>query len=150
MAMSRRKWNNIIIIACLIMIGTLTILDNRNKKLPDDALPLFSAENRLTQLQWNDHWLNKDQSGWQCSEQVLNCAQWVHAWEALKVSALTQQPELLSAPQELMLQVSSADSTLVWQFYPQQGLLQSPAGNWYEIPPSLRHNLQPVIGATAP
>ncbi|MGI2258552.1 hypothetical protein [Shewanella sp. GXUN23E] len=149
MAMSRRKWNNIIIIACLIMIGTLTMLDNRTSKLPDDALPLFGAENRLTQLQLNDHWLNRSEAGWQCDAQVLNCEQWASTWEALKVSALSAQPELFSAPQELILQVSGADTGLAWQLYPEQGLLRSPAGNWYEIPPSLRHNLQPVIRATA-
>ncbi|MCL1038786.1 hypothetical protein L2750_16780 [Shewanella submarina] len=147
MAMSRRKWNNIIIIACLMMIGTLTILDNRTKQLPEDALSLFDDNAPLTQLQMQGEWLNKGESGWQCASQVLNCAEWSKAWAELKVSALAQSPELFSSPKELMIQVATSPDGLVWQFYPEQGLLKSASGNWYEIPPSLRHDLEPIIRA---
>lgn len=155
MALSRRKWNNIIIIACLMMIGTLTILDNHTNKLPDDALPLFDDSTQLTQLQLENDWLHQGNAGWQCAEQVLNCEQWAKAWENLKVSALTYTPELFSQPRELLLQVRSAaapssQDTQVWLLFSEQGLLKSPANNWYEIPPSLRNDLQPIISATSP
>lgn len=149
MALSRKKWNNIIIIASIIMISTLTFLDNKTS-IPSDASPLFDNDSPLAQLQLGDLWLHQQNNGhWQCHQQVLNCAQWGEAWSQVKVSAITA-PEPITdiKSQPLVIKIDNHPQAQTWQYIAEYGLLASPAGNWYEIPPSLRSDLYPVIDAT--
>ncbi|WP_417762434.1 hypothetical protein [Shewanella sp.] len=151
MAISRRRWNNIIIIASAIMIGVLTLLDHYTHRTPSSSEPLFDQQHPLTQLQLAGIWMAQDEQGqWQCDEQVLNCAAWSQHWQQLRVSALEQAPQQTPAerPEELLLQVGKQQSQ-IWLLYPAVGLLKSKAGNWYQIPPSLREGLLPLVNAAS-
>ncbi len=132
------------------MISTLTFLD-RKQSIPEDANPLFDNESPLAQLQIGDLWLHHQNNGkWQCHQRVLNCDTWGEAWSQLQVSAITP-PDMTSdiTTQELVIQIRHHPQAQTWQYVAEYGLLQSPAGNWYEIPPSLRSDLQAVINAAA-
>ncbi|BAJ00085.1 hypothetical protein [Shewanella violacea] len=158
MALSRKKWNNIIIIASIMMISILTLLNTKTAKLPDDALPLFDDKSPLVQLQLDDLWLNKGSTDWQCHSDILNCQAWAKAWSGIHLSALDQGIDILAVINEdiakntahtLVIQIADKQQPQLWQFYPRQGLLESPAKNWYLIPPSQREALSPIIKAKA-
>lgn len=150
MALSRKKWNNIIIIAAIVMISVLTFLDEKTAQLPEDASALFDDSAPLAQLQLNGVWLNRTDvtANWQCDLKVLNCQQWAEAWQQVKISPIaTPEAPISATPKKLVIQIQSHPQAQVWQYISEYGLLSSPAGNWYEIPPSLRSALQPVITA---
>ncbi|NRB22336.1 hypothetical protein [Shewanella sp.] len=158
MALSRKKWNNIIILASIMMISILTLLDKQTAKLPDDAQPLFDDNSPLVQLQLDTLWLNKGSKVWQCHPDVLNCQSWAKAWSEIHLSALAQSIDFPAAiddhlnkprAQRLVIQIADKQQPQLWQFYPKQGLLESPAENWYLIPPSQREALSPIIRAKA-
>ncbi|MBR9728634.1 hypothetical protein ACFOD0_10805 [Shewanella intestini] len=153
MALSRKKWNNIIIAASVIMISLLSYLDRKTQQLPDDALPLFDDASPIAQLQLNNVWLkhqpNNASKQWQCATTVLNCQLWAQAWQQIYVSPLSQAPQLTDTPKELLIQVTSSPQVQRWQFFVRHGLLKSASGNWYQIPPSLRDNLLPIIDLSA-
>ena len=88
MALSRKKWNTIIILASAMMIAVLTFLDSKTTQLPADVMPLFDSELPLKQLQINAQSFVNNQGLWQCSDNVLNCKQWVAAWKSIAISAL--------------------------------------------------------------
>ncbi|KFZ35956.1 hypothetical protein HR45_19090 [Shewanella mangrovi] len=149
MALTRRRWNNIIIIACLLMIGVLTLLDRYTDDAPSDTVQLFDQQNPLSQLQLAGVWLAQTANGhWQCDERVLNCSEWVEHWQQLRVSAveLPANHQPADQPEELLIQVGQQQSQ-VWWLFPSVGMLRSAAGNWYEIPPSQRDGLQPLFKA---
>lgn len=148
MALSRRGRNNIIIIVSAFMIGILTLLNHYIQQSPSNSEPLFDAAHPLTQLQLAGVWMALDDRGaWQCDERVLNCEHWVTNWQQLRVSVLaTAQTAPVERPEELLLQIGQQQSQ-VWSLYPASGLLKSTAGNWYQIPPSLREGLQPLLNA---
>ena len=152
---TRKKWNNILIIASILMISILSLLDNKTT-LPKDAHPLFDTNSPLVQLQLDDLWLNKGSKGWQCHPDVLNCQSWAKAWGEIHLSALGQN--ILTAigedidnqnAKKIVIQIANKQQPQLWQFYPKQGLLESPAKNWYLIPPSQREALSPIIKAKA-
>ncbi|WP_299796888.1 hypothetical protein [uncultured Shewanella sp.] len=150
MALSRRKWNNVIIIASVLMITILTLLDDKTSQLPDDAHPLFDDVSSLAQLQMNELWLNRGSSNWQCHPKVLNCQAWGEAWSKIQLSPLPDQQGLIesdtaSRPKELLIVIASNEQAQPWSWYEKLGLLKSPANNWYLIPPSQREALSPVI-----
>lgn len=147
MVLTRKQINNIIILSSAIMISILTLLDKKMSAVPSNAVPLFGIEFPLTQLKFNDHWMHKKPSKWQCHTQVLNCKQWVQAWQNVKISPLETQPKTALIFDNLLLQVEQIPTAQVWQFFSQEGYLKSPANNWYEVPPSLRENLTPIISA---
>ncbi|MCL1067302.1 hypothetical protein L2735_10850 [Shewanella olleyana] len=150
MALSRKKWNNILIIACVFMVAVLTFIDSKTNKMPDDAHALFDEQNQLTQLQFSGIWLNKSDSTWGCKETVLNCQPLAKAWSELAISAINmteEELEQLPTPLSLSIAINHQQQAQHWQYYPQQGLLQSAAENWYQIPPSLRSDLIPVISS---
>ncbi|EDQ02457.1 hypothetical protein [Shewanella benthica] len=156
MALSRKKWNNIIILASIMMISILTLLKNKTATLPDDALPLFDNNSSLVQLQLDTLWLNKGSKAWQCHPDILNCQSWAKAWSEIHLSALGQDINILTAieddidkhsAQRVVIQIADKQQPQLWQFYPKQGLLESPAKNWYLIPPSQREALSPIIKA---
>ncbi|MCH1929845.1 hypothetical protein L9G16_06595 [Shewanella sp. A25] len=144
MALSRKQWNNIIIIACLIMVAVLTFVDRKTQNIPSDAKRLFDDNAPLAQLQLDGIWLHKKASRWECDPKVLNCDEWAKAWQNLKVSPLNEAPELTESPQELVIQIADIVQTQRWMYFPNLGALKSPAGNWYQVPPSLREGLQPI------
>lgn len=147
MALSRKKWNTIIIVASVLMISVLTVIEKNSQQTPLHTQALFDKAALLSQLQYGEHWLQKRQSGWQCSSNVLNCLEWANAWQQVHISALTDKPETAGEPIELVIQVDDLDDAQLWVLFQQQGLLKSPAGNWYQVPPSLREALKPIIRA---
>ncbi|AQS35385.1 hypothetical protein Sps_00165 [Shewanella psychrophila] len=151
MALSRKKWNNIIILATIMMISVLTLLDNKTANFPDDASPLFDEDSPLTQLQLDKLWLNKGTFSWQCHPNVLNCQSWAEAWSHIHLSPLGQP--LGAADNELaqkvVIQIANKSQPQLWKFFATSGLLESPANNWYQIPPSQREALTPIIKAEA-
>lgn len=148
MALSRKKWNNIIIFASVAMVAILTFLDRETPSLPDDAQPLFDKAAPLHQLQYDDVWLSQGGFSWQCAPQILNCSQWSDAWSTILVSPINKLIPPESPPHELVIQITNIATPQVWVIYPEEGLLKSPAGNWYQIPPSLRGALVPIINAS--
>lgn len=148
MALTRKQWNNVIIAASVFMVATLSLLQHKTADMPDSASPLFDDNAPLKQLQLDGVWLQSDQGHWQCDPQVLNCNAWGDAWRNIRVSALSDTPTTTETPLELVLQINKINESQVWLYFPQQGLLKSSSGNWYQIPPSLRHTLQPVIDAS--
>lgn len=153
MALSRKKWNNILIIACVFMVAVLTFIDSKTNQIPDSAQALFDDTNQLTQLQLDDIWLNKSDRGWSCSVKVLNCAALAKAWSQLSISSVSvddAEQKLLPSPQSLIIAINHADEGQQWQYYPQSGLLQSASKNWYQIPPSLRAELTPILASQTP
>lgn len=154
MALSRKKWNNVIIIAALLMITILTLLDDKTSQLPDDAHPLFDDTSPLAQLQVNELWLNKGSSNWQCHPKILNCQLWAKAWSEIQLSPLVDQQELFEhssadTPKEVIIVIANSEQAQPWSWYEKLGLLKSPANNWYLIPPSQREGLSPIIKITA-
>ncbi|MGS0674121.1 hypothetical protein [Shewanella sp. 0m-4] len=149
MAFSRKKWNTIIILASILMISVLTVIDDNSKITPLQTQALFDKAAPLSQLQYGELWLQKRQSGWQCSSEVLNCLEWSNAWEQVHISALTDNPETSGEPIELVIQVDDLIDAQLWILFSEQGLLKSPAGNWYQIPASLRESLIPIVRAQA-
>lgn len=139
-----------------MMISILTLLKNKTATLPDDALPLFDNNSSLVQLQLDTLWLNKGSKAWQCHPDILNCQSWAKAWSEIHLSALGQDINILTAieddidkhsAQRVVIQIADKQQPQLWQFYPKQGLLESPAKNWYLIPPSQREALSPIIKA---
>ncbi|NKF52043.1 hypothetical protein G3R49_15880 [Shewanella sp. WXL01] len=147
MALSRKKWNYIIIAASIMMISVLSYLDNQST-IPNDALPLFADDTPLVQLQLDEVWLKQQQGQWLCDSKVLNCQQWAKAWQNIKVSPMTFQADDFVAEgeqrQSLTIKIEQ-HQVQQWTLYPEQGLIQTQAGSWYQIPPSLRPELIPVI-----
>lgn len=149
MALSRRQWNNILIIASIVMVGLLTLLDKHTRDTPKETVPLFDAQAQLAQLQLSGMWMARNaRDEWQCDPQVLNCQQWVDSWLHIRVSPLlaAPAPDNKAKPQELLLQLSDREAQ-IWLLFPETGLLKSAAGNWYQIPPSLRPALLPLLNA---
>ncbi|ABV89413.1 hypothetical protein [Shewanella pealeana] len=147
MALSRKKWNTIIILASVLMISVLTVIERNSQQTPMQTQALFDISAPLSQLQFGEHWLQKRQSGWQCSSRVLNCLEWANAWEQVHISALTDKPETTGEPIEVVIQVDDLIDAQLWIMFSEQGLLKSPAGNWYQVPPSLREALSPILRA---
>ncbi|MCL1138271.1 hypothetical protein [Shewanella pneumatophori] len=147
MALSRKKWNSIIIMASVLMISVLTVIEKNSQQIPLQTQALFDKAAPLSQLQYGEFWLQKRQSGWRCSSEVLNCLEWANAWQQVHISALTEKPETAEEAIELVIQVDDLDDAQLWVLFQQQGLLKSPAGNWYQVPPSLREALKPIIRA---
>ncbi|ASK71090.1 hypothetical protein CF168_20620 [Shewanella bicestrii] len=147
MALTRKQWNNIIILACIFIIAVLTFMDKKTHNVPSDAQLLFDDNAPLAQLQLDGVWLHKQASGWECDPLVLNCTQWVKAWQGLRVSPLSDTPQPTGKPQELVIQIAEIRQSQRWIYFPEDGVLKSPAGNWYLVPPSLRADLQPILDA---
>jgi hypothetical protein len=145
MALSRKKWNYIIIIASVLMISVLSFITSKTSDMPDNALPLFDDALPLKQLQLNSQWLQHKQGQWHCADTVLNCQQWAKAWQDIVISALKDEPIHTSTPIKITFSVEAVDEPQVWLLFADEGLLQSPSFNWYQIPPSLRADLLPVI-----
>ncbi|MCG9729009.1 hypothetical protein L1D44_04010 [Shewanella sp. Isolate13] len=145
MALSRKKWNTIIILASILMISVLTVIERNSQQTPMQTQALFDKSAPLSQLQYGELWLQKRQSGWQCSSRVLNCLEWANAWQQVHISALTDKPETSGEPIELVIQVDDLIDAQLWIMFSEQGLLKSPSGNWYQIPPSLRESLKPIV-----
>lgn len=147
MALARKQWNNIIILACVFIIAVLTFMDKQAQNVPSDAQRLFDDNAPLAQLQLDGIWLHKQASSWECDLQVLNCKQWVKAWQSLRVSPLGDAPQPAGKAQELVIQITDIRQSQRWIYFPDEGVLKSPAGNWYIVPPSLRADLQPILDA---
>ena len=129
------------------MISVLTVVEDNRHQPTMQTQALFDQSAPLSQLQLGNYWLQKRQSGWQCSEEVLNCLEWANAWNEVHISALAEQPETAGEPAELVIQIADIESAQVWVLFSSQGLLKSPAGNWDLIPASLREQLTPIIRA---
>ncbi|MCU8039430.1 hypothetical protein L5M37_13235 [Shewanella sp. SM69] len=147
MALTRKQWNNIIIVACAFMVAVLTFMDNKTNNVPSDAQRLFDDNAPLSQLQLDGLWLHKQTSQWECDTTVLNCDEWAKAWQTIRVSPLTAAPKTTDNPQELVIQIADIRDAQLWIYFPNEGALKSPAGNWYLVPPSLRAKLQPILDA---
>ncbi|SUI88254.1 hypothetical protein [Shewanella morhuae] len=147
MALTRKQWNNIVIIACIFMVAVLTFFDKKTNNVPSDAQLLFDDNAPLAQLQLDGLWLHKQASKWSCDTKVLNCDEWANAWQTIRVSPLAAAPETTDAPQELVIQIADISDFQLWIYFPKEGALKSPAGNWYLVPPSLRAKLQPILDA---
>ncbi len=147
MALSRKKWNSIIIVASILMISVLTVIEKNSQQTPLQTQALFDHAAPLSQLQYGELWLQKSQSGWRCSSEVLNCLEWANAWQQVHISALSEKPETAEEAIELVIQIDDLDDAQLWILFKQQGLLKSPSGNWYQVPPSLREGLTPIIRA---
>lgn len=147
MALTRKQWNNIIIVACAFMVAVLTFIDKKTSHIPSDAQRLFDDNAPLAQLQLDGLWLNKRASNWECDTRVLNCDEWAKAWQTIRVSPLTAAPQTTDNPQELVIQLVDIRHAQLWLYFHNEGALKSPAGNWYQVPPSLRAKLQPILDA---
>jgi len=144
MPLTRKQWNNTLIIASLIMVSVLTVLDRRTSQVPSSSSPLFDAQTQLTELQLDGVWLSRSGDQWRCDPEVSNCADWGNAWQKVEVSALSQPPADPRQPRELSLRIANQTEGQVWLLFA-DGLLKSPAGNWYLIPPSRREALEPQL-----
>ncbi|AZG71350.1 hypothetical protein [Shewanella livingstonensis] len=149
MALSRKNWNYIIIGASVFMIAVLSFINDKTANAPDDAVALFDSQLPLKQLHLDDIWLSLQDGQWQCHAQVLNCQQWAQSWQNISVSPLQKQPEHSLKEQTLTIAINNVHTAQQWRYFPNEGLLQSSNQNWYQVPPSLRANLQPIL-AVAP
>ncbi|MGX9463023.1 hypothetical protein ACWXWU_17560 [Shewanella sp. A14] len=149
MALSRKRWNYIIIGASIFMIGVLSLINDKTANVPNDTVPLFDQQLPLKQLQLDEYWLTKRNQHWQCHQQVLNCQQWAQAWQAIKVSPLSTAPSHGNKEQTLTIAIDNVQTAQMWRYFPNEGLLQSSSQRWYKIPPSLRADLQPILAITS-
>jgi hypothetical protein len=145
MPLARKQWNNILIAASVFMIAILSFINQKTDEIPGDVTALFDEHNKLAQLQLSGIWIDNNLGDWRCDESVLNCRQWAQAWANVQVAPLDTLPKLTYKPQELLLGIEHMPDPQVWLFYSHEGLLKSPAGNWYQVPPSLRKNLAPIL-----
>ncbi len=146
MAIKRRTWNNIIIIACIGMVSVLTLLDRQMNSLPDDAVPLFDDATPLTGLQLDGLALERKGGVFACDKDVSNCEDWGKAWLEVKVSPMSKTPEQPKNPKELVIRIGILEPQ-VWLMF-DDGILKSPQGHWYLVPPSLRLALEPKLVAS--
>lgn len=149
MALSRKQWNNILIGACVFMVVVLSFISRQTQDVPADTIALFDEQNRLTQVQLSGIWLSRQQESWQCDDTVLNCQAWAQAWSQVQVSPLPEAITPKYKPQELLISITGNSDAQLWLFYSQEGLLKSPANNWYQVPPSLRSALDPKMSSEA-
>lgn len=145
MALSRKNWNYIIIGASVFMISVLSFINDKTANIPDDAVALFDPQLPLMQLHLDNMWLSKKGDHWWCHDRVINCQQWAQAWQNISVSPLATQPEHSSREQTLTIAINNIHTAQQWRYFPEDGLLQSSNLNWYQIPPSLRAGLQPIL-----
>lgn len=145
MALSRKKWNYIIMGASVFMIAVLSLINDKTANVPSDTTPLFDQQLPLKQLQLGDYWLALQNDKWQCKLQVLNCQEWAQAWQTIRVSALTTEPSHSNKVQTLTIAIDNMQTAQKWRYFPNEGLLQSSNKNWYQVPPSLRAKLQPIL-----
>ncbi|MBT1446132.1 hypothetical protein KJI95_16670 [Shewanella sp. JM162201] len=143
MALKRRTWNNIIIIACILMVSVLTLLDKQMNGMPDDAAPLFDDTTPLTSLQLDGLSLERTDGRFVCDEGISNCDAWGKAWLGLKVSPLSEAPLATSDPRELVIRIGEREPQ-AWLLF-DEGILKSPQGRWYLVPPSLRAAIEPKL-----
>lgn len=149
MALTRKQWNNIIIAASVFMVAILSLLQHKTGQMPEAAQALFDDATPLSQLQLDGIWLQKRNHNWDCDNIVLNCHEWANAWRNITISAVAGTPTTDSTPQEVVIQVEGVQESQVWLYFASNGLLKSSAGNWYQIPPSLRPALQPILDANS-
>lgn len=149
MALSRKKWNYIIMGASLFMIAVLSLVNDKTANVPNDTAPLFDQQLPLKQLRLNEHWLSLNNDQWQCQQHVLNCQQWAQAWQTINVSPLKTTPSHSEKMQTLTIAIGNVQNAQVWHYYPSEGLLQSSNKNWYQVPPSLRNELQPILAVSS-
>ena len=147
MALTIRQRNNVIILISAIMIIALTIMNRFTNRVPDDAHPLFDRSTPLQQLQLGKLWMAKQDDKWLCADKVLNCQDWVSAWENIKISPLTSEPETHELATELVIKIKHRETSQIWSFFPEDGLLKSSNGNWYQVPVSLKSDLIPITNA---
>jgi|TARA_R110002126_G_scaffold33939_8_gene105696 hypothetical protein len=145
MALSRKSWNYIIIGASVFMIAVLSFINDKTASVPADAVALFDSQMPLKQLHLDDIWLSQQDGQWQCHQQVLNCQQWAQSWQNISVSPLKTEPEHSLAEQTLTIAINHVHTAQQWRYFPNEGLLQSSNQNWYQVPPSLRADLQPIL-----
>ncbi|WP_133405360.1 hypothetical protein [Parashewanella tropica] len=143
MALTRKQWNNIIILASAAMIGTLTLLHNKTEKVPEGALPLFDQHTALQQLQLGDYTLIHEDNHWRCMPSFDQCQTWRQAWHQLRISPIASPTLSDDQHERLTIIVKQSPQPLQWRYYIADGLLQSASGQWYKIPPSLQHSLLP-------
>ncbi|RLV59015.1 hypothetical protein D5018_14395 [Parashewanella curva] len=144
MALTRKQWNNIIILASAAMIGTLTVLHNKTANIPDDAIPLFDQQATIKQISVDGYTLTKNKNNWDCQPKLEQCQLWQQAWHQLKISPIAQPSLSDDKFKHLEITVQQSPQPMSWQFYTQDGFLKSASGNWYKIPPSLQNNLLPT------
>ncbi|MEH6463835.1 MAG: hypothetical protein V7771_07925 [Shewanella psychromarinicola] len=145
MALSRKSWNYIIMGASIFMIAVLSFINDKTANVPNDTVPLFDPQLPLKQLQLDGIWLSQQDGLWQCHSQVLNCQQWAQSWQNISVSPLTDPPEHSLKEQKLSIAIDNMQTAQLWRYFPNEGLLQSSKQNWYQVPPSLRVELQPIL-----
>jgi len=145
MALSRKNWNYITIGASVFMIAVLSFINDKTATVPNDIVPLFDQQLALQQLQLDEHWLTRHHDRWQCHSQVLNCQKWAQAWQTIRVSPLTAAPAHSNKGQTLTITINTVPEAQIWRYFPAEGLLQSSRQHWYQVPPSLRVELQPIL-----
>ncbi len=147
MALTIRQRNNVIILISAVMIIALTIMNRFINRAPDGAHPLFDRTTQLEQLQLGKLWMARQNKKWVCDDMVLNCREWVSAWEDIKISPLTSAPGTHEPAQELVIKIKHRDASQIWSFFPEDGLLKTSNDNWYQVPAKLKSGLIPITHA---
>ncbi|WP_299489786.1 hypothetical protein [uncultured Shewanella sp.] len=142
MGFSRKKWNNIIIIASLIMISVLSILYDKTQHLPlestSPSTPLFDDNLTLVQLTIGSFSMKKSPQGWHCSSNVKNCQHWAETWANLHMTSISTPAELPETAQQIIFYVNDFSTPQIWQLFSKTQILKSPHNNWYHV--SIRPN----------
>lgn len=148
MGFSRKKWNNIIIIACLVMVSVLTLIydDKRITSTHSSAASttLFDDSTPLVKLKIGVSEFEKKQNQWQCSPNVMNCHEWAESWARLHITPLGTF-ERIAPAQTVTIYIAGFSTPQNWSFSPQAGVLTSPKNNQYTIPVDIRNHLFPQL-----
>ncbi|MCL1124386.1 hypothetical protein [Shewanella surugensis] len=149
MGFSRKKWNNIIIIASLVMVSVLSLIDDDSSKQsgpqPSSAQTLFDDAMPLVGLKLGTIKFEKVQTQWHCSPSVFNCQEWAETWKKLSIISLKKAPKITATPQQVTLYIDGFSTPQVWLLLSKEGLLKSPKGNWYKIPAQSHAHLLPQL-----
>ncbi|WP_299002435.1 hypothetical protein [uncultured Shewanella sp.] len=149
---SRKKWNNIIIIACLIMISVLSVIYDKTAhpqlNPSQETIPLFDEALPLKQLEIGSAQFTQKKQGWHCSINVSNCKKWIETWQNLRVIPLSTAPKLNEQAQEVVFYIEGFQAPQVWQLFAKQHILKSPQSNWYQMPDMPNKQLLPKMNGS--
>ena len=161
MRLSRRGWNNVIIIAVICFIAVVQLPEIVKQRFGNESLPpavsdmatLLPAESMIEQLHLPQTSLNRQDTGWLASPEVaLPAEQLVGHWQALSGTAVSNEmvdklKPTLPPPNSVEVWLVGQEEPVRVTVYqqPQFWLLQNWQGEWLAVSVEEAYLFPPVL-----